>query len=382
VCTLAGVLALGGCGNEDHSGRGSPAPVVVERSDLVRSPGTTAMTPTSYAPIIEKVAPSVVSVYSTKSIRGRVLNPLLESPLLRRFFGPDEGDGEGRARQEASLGSGVVVSKDGFILTNNHVVEGADEIRVSMTDGREFAAQVIGVDPGTDTAVLRVKGDNLPTAVLTDSSKIRVGDLAFAIGNPFGVGQTVTMGIVSATERTGFGITEYEDFIQTDAAVNPGNSGGPLIDAEGRVMGINTAILSRSGGYQGIGFAVPINLARFTMEQIIQHGRVIRGYLGVYIQPLTPQLGRALHLPDKNGAVIAGVGRSSPAAKAGLKSGDVIVGINGKKIVATPELRLAIAQLTPGSTAQLDVVRDGHPLQLPIKVGELPRRAQPAPGQG
>jgi Do/DeqQ family serine protease len=326
---------------------------------------------TSYAPVVEAVAPSVVSVYSTKDLGGRVLNPLLGSPLLRRFFGQDQGF-QGRPRQEESLGSGIIISKDGFILTNRHVVEGADEVRVSTVQGDEYRARIIGEDPGTDLAVLKIDATDLPAATLADSANIRVGDLAFAIGNPFGVGQTVTMGIVSATERTGFGITEYEDFIQTDAAINPGNSGGPLVDAEGHVMGVNTAILSRSGGYQGIGFAVPINLARLTMEQLIKSGHVVRGYLGIHISPLTPARARAEHLPEAGGVLVSDVGRRSPAEEAGLKAGDVIVGVDGKKITAAPELRLAIAEHPPGTVTQLEVVRNGKPLQIAAKLGNMP----------
>jgi S1-C subfamily serine protease len=224
-------------------------------------------------------------------------------------------------------------------------------------------------------AVLRIEPGQVPPATLTDSSKIRVGDLAFAIGNPFGVGQTVTMGIVSATERTGFGITEYEDFIQTDAAVNPGNSGGPLIDAEGRVMGINTAILSRSGGNQGIGFSVPINLVRFTMEQLIKNGRVIRGYLGIYIDSPRSQLGLPQEGSGASGVTIAGFSPRSPAKEAGLEEGDVIVALNGRKIRGTPELRLGISQLAPGSTARLQVLRNGKERGFNVRVGEMPRRS-------
>jgi Do/DeqQ family serine protease len=290
--------------------------------------------------------------------------------MLRRFFGEN-----GPPRREQSLGSGVIISEEGYILTNNHVIDGADEVRIAMVDGRELIAKVVGVDPATDMAVLKIPSGDLPAAVLADSSDIRVGDLAFAIGNPFGVGQTVTMGIISATERTGFGITEYEDFIQTDAAVNPGNSGGPLIDAEGRVIGINTAILSRSGGFHGIGFAVPINLARFTMEQLIRNGRVIRGYLGIYIQPVTPGAAKAARVPVNGGAMIAGFSPGSPAEAAGLRAGDVIVGVNGVRVMGSPELRLAISQIPPGSVARLQVLRRGEELQVPVTVGEMPRRS-------
>jgi Do/DeqQ family serine protease len=370
----AGLTAAlcGGCSRHEPEGRGSaPAPIVVSTSEPVRSTGSV----TSYAPVVDKVAPSVVSVYSTKSVRGRVLTPLIQSPLLRRFFGEgDSGGDDVQPREEESLGSGIILSKDGYILTNNHVIAGADEVRVSMVNGAEYPAKIIGADPGTDVAVLKIQATDLPAATLADSSQIRVGDLAFAIGNPFGVGQTVTMGIVSATERTGFGLTEYEDFIQTDAAVNPGNSGGPLVDASGRVMGMNTAILSRSGGYQGIGFAVPINLARSTMEELIKNGKVVRGYLGILIQPLTPNLAQAMHAPEVVGTVIAGVAKRGPAARAGLKPGDVIVGVNGKKVASSPELRLAIAQLAPGSSARIEIYRDGKQLEMPVKVGELPKQ--------
>jgi Do/DeqQ family serine protease len=358
---------ISSCERRNRSAQGTAPTIIVEHSDPVRSPGST----TSFAPIVERVAPSVVSVYSTKVVQSRETDPWSDVPILRRFFPPQEGGG---GHEVQSLGSGVVISKDGYILTNNHVVEGADEIRVALVSGREYTAKLVGVDPDTDLAVLKISAGDLPPAVLANSSKIRVGDLAFAIGNPFGVGQTVTMGIVSATERTGFGITEYEEFIQTDAAVNPGNSGGPLIDAEGRVIGINTAILSRSGGYQGIGFAVPINLARFTMEQLIEHGRVTRGYLGIYIQPVSRDPTRATDQTTLAGALIAAVAPRSPAAEAGLKRGDIVVGVNGNKITNGPELRLAIAQIAPGSTANLEVLRSGKSVQLAAKVGAMPKR--------
>jgi Do/DeqQ family serine protease len=363
---LAVVLAACDRPNQVAPSPGRAPTIVVERSEPVRSVGGT----TSYAPILERAAPSVVSVYSSKSSRGQ-LNPLLDAPMLRRFFGPDERGPRGRPE---SMGSGVIVSSDGYILTNNHVVDGADEVRVALANGQEYTARLIGVDPGTDIAVLKIQGTDVPSAVLADSTKIRVGDLAFAIGNPFGVGQTVTMGIVSGTERTGFGITEYEDFIQTDAAVNPGNSGGPLIDAEGRVIGINTAILSRSGGNQGIGFAVPINLARFTMEQLIKNGRVIRGYLGVYIRPSSADPGLRPKPAPQPGALIGSVAPGSPAAGAGIKPGDLVIAVNGKKIEGAPELRLAIAQIEPGSMAKLQVVRSGKEVEIPVKVGQMPPR--------
>ena len=237
---------------------------------------------TSVAPVIKKVAPSVVNIYSTVTIRERP-NPLFSDPFFRRFFGEDSGDQtQPRTHREQSLGSGVIVSPDGYILTANHVVEGADKVKVALASGeKEFDAKVIGTDPATDTAVLKVDGKNLPAITIADSDKLEVGDVVLAIGNPFGVGQTVTMGIVSALGRGGFGINNYENFIQTDAAINLGNSGGPLVDAEGRLVGINTWIISRSGGSQGLGFAVPINMARYAMERLISEGKVTRGYLGL-----------------------------------------------------------------------------------------------------
>jgi Do/DeqQ family serine protease len=372
VVLLTSMLA--GCERRERElgGQGKAPQIVISESNIQRSVGST----TSFAPVVERVAPSVVSIYSTKTVRGRVLNPFLEDPVLRRFFGGGE-ESEARPRrprQEQSLGSGLVLSDDGYILTNSHVVDGADEIRVSMVDGREFEARIVGTDPPTDLAVLKIEADNLISAVLADSSMIQVGDLVFAIGNPFGVGQTVTMGIISATERTGFGITEYEDFIQTDASVNPGNSGGPLVDADGRVIGINTAILSRGGGFQGIGFALPINLARFTMEQIIEHGRVTRGYLGIYLQPLTPELARSQRVPDNGGAVVAGIAPNSPAGQAGLRSGDVIVGVDGNRIATGNELRLTIAHMTPGRTPRLSIYRGGKEMELEVEVGAMPEK--------
>ena len=273
---------------------------------------------TSYAPVIKHVAPSVVNIYSTRTVRQRD-NPLFNDPFFRRFFGPDDdgsgqgqgqdqqtpGQGQGnrgrrrfsqpRTERSQSLGSGVIVSADGYILTANHVVEGADEIKVALANGgQEFTAKVIGADAPTDVAVLKIDGKNLPIITMADSDKLEVGDVVLAIGNPFGVGQTVTMGIVSGTGRTALGINQYEDFIQTDAAINPGNSGGALVDADGRLIGINTAIFSESGGYQGVGFAVPANLARSVMERLIKYGKVTRGYLGVDIQSLSPELAQEL----------------------------------------------------------------------------------------
>src|SRR6185369_15054355 len=277
-----------------------------------------------------KVAPSVVNVFSTKRVKnayGPDMFPFSDDPFFRRFFGDQPNRREFRSQpqthKEHNLGSGVVVTKDGYILTNNHVVDGADEIKVARDKEKtEYTAKIVGRDPKTDIALLKIDAKDLPFATLADSDKIEVGDVVLAIGNPFGIGQTVTMGIVSATKRGNIGIEDYEDFIQTDASINPGNSGGALVDAEGRVIGINTAILSRTGGNQGVGFAVPINLVRSVMEQLTKEGKVVRGYLGVSIQDITPELARQFNLSsDAAGALVSGVTEKSAAAEAGLKSG-------------------------------------------------------------
>src|SRR5436309_1105086 len=273
---------------------------------------------TSFAPIVKKVAPSVVNIYSTMTVRDRtsMVNPLLDDPFFRRFFGEDDGtQRRPREHKTQSLGSGVIVSQDGYILTANHVIQGADKIKVALASGqKEFEATIVGADPPTDIALLKIDAKNLPAIAIADSDKLEVGDTVLAIGNPFAVGQTVTMGIVSAVGR-GFGINAYEDFIQTDAAINPGNSGGALVDAEGRLIGINTAIFSRSGGNQGIGFAVPSNLARNVMDSLIKDGRVVRGFLGVSIQDVTPALESEFHLKNSGGALVGEVTPKSPAEK-------------------------------------------------------------------
>jgi serine protease Do len=334
---------------------------------------------TSFAPVIKKVSPSIVNIYSTMTIRGggQMRNPFLEDPFLRRFFGGDDNDENPRprARKAQSLGSGVIVSANGYILTANHVVEGADKVKVSLGggDGTEFDAKVIGTDPPTDVAVLKIEGKDLPAITITDSDKLEVGDTVLAVGNPFDVGRTVTMGIVSATSRGGFGINAYEDFIQTDAAINPGNSGGALVDAEGRLVGINTAILSGSGGFQGVGFAVPINLARYVTDQIIKEGKVSRGYLGVHLEPnLTPALAKKFNLPNVSGALVAEVEPSSPAAKAGFKEGDFVTEVNDKKVSDMRLFRLMVAQMAPGTKIDVKILRDGKERTLSVVLGKMP----------
>jgi serine protease Do len=332
---------------------------------------------TSFAPVVKRVAPSVVKVTVSSKSKSPAMNGGSPDELFRRFFGdgfdaPQHGRRSGRATpREYGLGSGVVVSKDGYILTNNHVVENADEVKVVMNDGREFVAKVIGADPKSDIALIKVDAKDLPAMNIADSDKIEVGDLVLAVGNPFGVGQTVTMGMVSATGRGNLGL-DYEDFIQTDAAINPGNSGGALVDAEGRLIGINTAILSRSGGNQGIGFAVPVNLARNVMESLVKDGRVVRGFMGVNIQDLTPALAREFNLKEQSGVVVADVTPKSPAEKAGLKSGDVILSFNGKQVNDGRHLKLQVAQTTPGKSVPVKVLRDGKETTVNVTVKELP----------
>jgi serine protease Do len=320
---------------------------------------------TSFAPVIKKVTPSVVNISSSMTIHEKAgRNPLLEDPFFRRFFGDDSGDqAQPRDRKAQSLGSGVIVSPDGYILTASHVVEGADKVKVSLASGeRDFDAKVVGTDPPTDVAVLKIEAKhNLPVIPIADSDQLEVGDTVLAIGNPFAVGQTVTMGIVSGVGRNGLGITGYENFIQTDAAINPGNSGGALVDAEGRLIGINTAILSKTGGSMGIGFAVPVNLARNIMDRLVTEGKVTRGYLGINIQPLTPELAKQFHLPDESsGVMVGGVSPDSAAEKAGLKDGDVILQFNGKKVSEPSSLQLMVAQTPPGSKVNLQILRSAE----------------------
>lgn len=333
-----------------------------------------------FRPIVKKALPAVVNISTTKVVRSERMGPFpfFDDPFFRDFFGFG-WDWVPRERRERSLGSGVIVSPDGYILTNDHVISGATEIVVSLADKREFKAKVVGTDPKTDIAVLKVDEKNLPTLPLGDSSKVEVGDIVLAMGNPFGVGQTVTMGIVSATGRGGLGIETYEDFIQTDAAINPGNSGGPLVNLRAEVIGINTAIIARgSGGFQGIGFAVPSNMARDVMRQLIEKGRVIRGWLGVTIQPVTSAVAKAMNLKEPRGALVADVERDSPADKAGLRTGDVIIAVNGKKIEDSRDLQLTIAGMSPGTTVTLSVIREGKELTLKATLGEFPEERQRA----
>lgn len=361
----------------------------------------------SYAPIIKKAAPSVVSVFSSRTVQDPDFrnNPLLDD-LFRRFRqlpqnnNNEEDDQEDdprpqrrgnrnrpRSHQEMGLGSGVIVTDDGYIITNNHVIEGADDVKVETASGVRYTARVVGTDAPTDTAVIKIEATGLPAITIGSSEGLEVGDVVLAIGNPFAIGQTVTMGIISATGRTDLGILGdggYEDFIQTDAAINMGNSGGALIDSQGRLIGINAAILSRTGGNVGVGFAVPINLARNVMERLTESGRVSRGMLGVHPQKVTPELAKEFNLPDTNGALVGGFGPNpstpSPARDAGVKAGDVIVEFNGKKVLDDHHLRLMVSQTPPKSDTTLKVIRDGKEKTFKVTLAELPTQDMAANG--
>jgi serine protease DegS len=330
--------------------------------------------PYSYAQAVDRASPAVVNINTAKVVTVRP-HPFFDDPVFRQFFGGGENLITPRKRVESSLGSGVIMSEQGYILTNHHVIRGADAIQVSLQDGRMVQAKVVGSDPETDVAVLKIDLKRLPVMTLGHSDSLRVGDVVLAIGNPFGVGQTVTMGIVSATGRNKLGINTFENFIQTDAAINPGNSGGALIDAEGNLVGINTAIFSRSGGNQGIGFAIPTSLAQSVLQEILEHGRPLRGWLGIEAQVITPQIARALELKDTAGVVVVGVVRGGPAHSAGLQPGDVLVAIDGSKIIEAREALLSISGHKPGSRVKMEVLRDGKPLVIEATAIERPAQA-------
>ncbi|MCP3708204.1 Do family serine endopeptidase [Paraburkholderia sp. CNPSo 3274] len=325
----------------------------------------------SYADAAQKAMPAVVNVFSSKD-GSLPPDPRQNDPLFRYFFGDRNKNQKQQEQPAANLGSGVIVSPDGYILTNQHVIDGADQIEIALSDGRTTNAKVIGIDPETDLAVLKINLPNLPTITLGRMDQTRVGDVVLAIGNPFGVGQTVTMGIISALGRNHLGINTFENFIQTDAPINPGNSGGALVDVNGNLLGINTAIYSRSGGSLGIGFAIPVSTARSVLESIITSGSVTRGWIGVEPQDVTPEIADSFGLKEKSGAIVAGVLQGGPADKAGIKPGDVLTSVNGEAITDTTRLLNVIAQIKPGTDAKIHLVRKNKDMDLDVLIGKRP----------
>jgi serine protease DegQ len=325
--------------------------------------------PDSYRDAAGRAMPAVVNILTSKALRDT--HPLRKDPYFRRFF----GDKMPPQEQMASLGSGVIVSADGYILTNNHVVEGADEIEVGLADGRKADASVVGTDPETDLAVIRIKEKNLPVIVLGEPDQARVGDVVLAIGNPFGVGQTVTLGIISALGRNNLHINHFENFIQTDAAINFGNSGGALVDSRGNLLGINSAIYSQTGGSVGIGFAIPVSTAKTVLDAIVKHGQVVRGWIGIESQDITPELAGNFGLGRERGAIIAGVVRGGPAERAGMRPGDILLAVKGRKVANTNDMMKLIADLPPGEQAAMTVMRKNRETTLAVTVGRRPRQA-------
>jgi serine protease DegQ len=346
-----------------------------EQTLIVEQNNTTQLaTPAgSYRLAAKKAMPAVVNIFTSKAARPNPHEKFLDDPVFRHFFGDQLEDMETPSQPENSLGSGVVVSTKGLILTNNHVITTADSIEVALSDGRKLSAKVVGTDPDTDLALIKVDADDLPAITFASSEKLSVGDVVLAIGNPFGVGQTVTQGIVSALGRTHLGINIYENFIQTDASINPGNSGGALIDTDGNLVGINSAIYSRSGGSMGIGFAIPATLARQVTEQIIAQGNVTRGWIGIEAQDITPELAESFKLTQPQGALIAGVLRNSPANKAGLRAGDILLAIEGKPVIDSGAMLNLIAALKPGQRATLRIARAEAVIDISIIIGKRPK---------
>ncbi len=333
---------------------------------MIEAPANASPAQGSYREAAKRAMPSVVNIFTTKGAR-QPKTPFMDDPLFRRFFGDQQEE------RQFSLGSGVVISPQGYVLTNNHVIETADEIEVALADGRKAAAKVVGADPETDLAVIKINLQNLPAITLGHADQAKVGDVVLAIGNPFGVGQTVTMGIISALGRNHLGINTFENFIQTDAAINPGNSGGALIDANGNLLGINTAIYSRSGGSLGIGFAIPVTTVKTVMESIISTGQVVRGWIGVEPQDITPELAESFGLSRKSGAIIAGVLKGGPADKAGIRPGDILVAVEGKPVTDTFDMLNLIADLTPGHKAKMTVLRKSQESTIEVVIGKRPK---------
>lgn len=346
------------------------APVDKESAEILSKFGN------AMSKVAENVRSSVVNISTSRTVKTQ-RNPILDDPFFKRFFG--ETPQSQQKRKVTNLGSGVLATSDGYIITNNHVIEGAEDILVKLSDNREYKGKVIGMDSRTDIAVIKINETNLHVAQWGDSEKLRVGELVIAIGNPYGLNQTITMGIISALGRSGIGITDYEDFIQTDAAINPGNSGGALVNINGEVVGINTAIFSTSGGYQGIGFAIPSKMVKNVMNSIINQGKVVRGWLGVQIQPLTPELAKQFNLKDEHGVLLVDVVEGGPAEKSGLKRGDVIIEFDGKKIENPFQLRNMVAATSPGKEIQAKIIRNGAQLTAKIIVEEIPVETKTTP---
>jgi serine protease DegQ len=336
---------------------------------MQEAPATASPTHRSYRDASMRAMPAVVNIFTTKESK-QPQNPFMDDPFFRKFFGDRFGEQE---EKQFSLGSGVVVSPQGYILTNNHVIEAADEIEVALADGRKAAAKLVGTDPETDLAVIKVNLKDLPAITLGHIEQAQVGDVVLAIGNPFGVGQTVTMGIVSALGRNHLGINTFENFIQTDAAINPGNSGGALVDENGNLLGINTAIYSRSGGSLGIGFAIPVTTVKTVMESIISTGQVIRGWIGVEPQDITPELAESFGLKKRSGAIIAGVLKGGPADKAGMRPGDILLAVEGKPVTDTADMLNLISQLKPGRKTRMTVMRKNQESTIDVTVGTRPK---------
>ena len=375
LSALVVVLAIFGIFHLTSWGKDAGPAIKVDTTTLQHSPRLA----TSFAPVVKKAAPSVINIYSTHIIHMRPYrNPLFNDPFFQQFFGDQFGPGDNReiTRRQQSLGSGVIVSPDGYILTANHVVAGADEVKVAIgdtEDDKEYTASVVGTDPPTDVAVLKIDAQDLPAITLGDSARLEVGDVVLAIGNPFGLGQSVSMGIISGLGRHYKEMPGYQNFIQTDAAINEGNSGGALVDAEGRLIGINTWIASTSRGSEGVGFAVPINLARHVMQNLIGRGKVTRGYLGIVPQDISRGLAEGFRLPDQNGVLVSDVETNTPAQKAGIKSGDVVLEINGQKVNDANSLRLMVSEIAPGTSITVKLLHDGRDNTVTLTLAELPQ---------
>ena len=351
------------------STRGSVVTLREQHDSIEAAPGKRL---TSFSEAAKKAMPAVVNIYTTKEVKAQ-RQPFMDDPVFRYFFGEQP---ESQAQRSTNLGSGVIVSEKGYIVTNSHVVEAADEIEVALADTRRTKARIVGTDPDTDLAVLKIDLPKLPAITLGQSDAIRVGDVVLAIGNPFGVGQTVTLGIVSALGRSHLGINTFENFIQTDAAINPGNSGGALVDANGNLIGVNTAIYSRTpgGASLGIGFAIPVSTAKQVLEQIVETGAVTRGWMGVGVQDMTRELAESFKLPDIRGALITEVFRGTPADKAGLRVGDILIAVEGKPVTHSAGMLNLVAELAPGAAATLKVVRDQKEMDLRAVIGRRPKQ--------